>query len=222
MLLVILFAKMALFAFYRVTSSSMENTLLVNDFLLVDKASYGAQTPNRVLLPFIDKTISLPSFELPALRQVKTGDVVVFRENDRFGNKMLVKRCIAVGGQIVEIRRKKVLVDGDEIDSIIAQSAGMTHAVNKDSVVLAADCQEIGMDSQGGINRDNFGPLTVPIGTIFVLGDNRDYSFDSRYFGVVDLTSVIGRAVMIYYSASDSSATGNGGINWTRLGKFIR
>jgi len=200
----------------------MEKTLLINDFLLVDKVTYGAKTPNQVTLPFFAKTIALPSFDLPQMRKVQAGDVVVFRENDRFNNKLLVKRCIAIGGQRVEIREKRVMVDGEMIDSLLALATGENPANNQDSSTLPIDFIEENVKLQGGINRDNFGPLTIPVGTIFVLGDNRDFSFDSRYFGVVDLKAVVGRAILIYYSAADSTESGMNNINWTRLGRFIR
>lgn len=222
LLLLILFAKMAAFEFYRVTSASMENTLLVNDFILIDKLTFGARTPNRVRLPLINKDLVLPSFKLPKLREIQPGDVVVFYKNIELSGHMMVKRCVAVSGQTVEIRNKKLYIDQKAADTLSVDGFDENLIVNLDSTFFPPDYIDPQTNPFGGNNRDNFGPLVVPDNSIFVLGDNRDFSLDSRYFGTVSVENVIGRAVLIYYSAAEDFTSGENQINWSRLGRFVK
>lgn len=155
---------------YRIPSESMENTLLVGDFLMANKFIFGASVP-------------LLSWRLPSLREPRAGDVVVFRfPEDR--RKNFIKRIIAVGGDTVEIVAKKVLVNRTEV-------AEPPMVVHLDNITIP-----------GGIGqpRDNFGPLVVPNGSYFVMGDNRDNSADSRYWGCVPRNLIIGQAFMIHWS----------------------
>jgi signal peptidase I len=124
-----------------------------------------------IKLPFIeDKVLSL--------RDPERGDVVVFKYPKN--RKMdFIKRCVAVSGETVEIREKKTYIDGKPIND--------PHAYFTDS-------------GRYFDVRDNFGPFTVPEDKIFVMGDNRDNSNDSRFWGVVDLADVKGKAVVIYWS----------------------
>jgi len=112
----------------------------------------------------------------------RPGDVVVFQyplDTDRD----FVKRIVAVGGQTIEIRDKQVLVDG-------VPARRPREAKHIDSRVYR----------QGMSTRDNFGPLTVPQGYVFVLGDNRDNSRDSRYWGFLDQRLIKGKAFLLYWS----------------------
>ncbi len=155
---------------YRIPSESMENTLLVGDFLMANKFIYGAQVP-------------LTHWRLPALREPKAGDVVVFRfPEDR--RKSFVKRIVAVGGDTVEIISKKVFVNHAEVPEPPA-------AFHFDAITIPRET---------GQPRDNYGPLPVPEGSYFVLGDNRDNSADSRYWGCVPRNLIIGKAFLIHWS----------------------
>jgi len=112
----------------------------------------------------------------------KLGDVIVF-ENPVDPQKDYIKRIVAAGGQTVEVADKILLVDGQ----IAPIPAGSKHI---DSRILAAEVS----------NRDNFGPFTVPDGQYFVMGDNRDDSQDSRFWGCVDKKYIKGRAIFVYFS----------------------
>ena len=155
---------------YRIPSESMENTLLVGDFLLANKFIYGAR------IPFTD-------WHLPAVRQPRVGDVVVFRfpEDQR---KSFVKRVVAVGGDTVELINKKVYVNGTKRND-------EAFAIHFDQTIIPRGV---------GKQRDNFGPLVVPEGQYFVLGDNRDNSADSRYWGCVPRNLMVGKAQLIHWS----------------------
>jgi len=169
---------------FKIPSGSMENTLLIGDHILVNKLVYG------IRIPFTDAR--WPHFSEP-----KRGDVIVFvYPEDR--TKDFIKRVVGVGGDIVEIRNKKVFVNGKEEQAPYAR-----HTTN---VILPGDISP----------RDNLGPIKVPKGYLFVMGDNRDQSHDSRWWGFVPLEDVKGKAFLIYYSADDFPS-----FRWDRILKLI-
>lgn len=144
-----------------------------------------------VRLPFLENY--LVDFGAP-----KRGDVVVFIfPEDR--SKDFIKRVVGVAGDSVEIRGKTVFINGKEIDDPHAQFEG-------------DDPQTAGLPT-----RDHFGPKTVPANHIFVMGDNRDRSYDSRFWGYVDLEDVRGKAFLIYWSWDGSDRW----VRWERIGNLI-
>lgn len=148
-----------------IPSGSMENTLLVGDYLFVNKFVYGHH------IPFTEGRIL-------AVRMPSRGDIIVFDPPPFVSNKAFIKRVIAVPGETVEIRGKKVYIDGQQLEEEYAHFAeGFT----------------------GGLlpRRDNMPPSIVPPGKLFLMGDNRDRSYDSRYWGYVDLKDVIGKAMVV-------------------------
>lgn len=183
---------------FYIPSRSMEDSLLVGDYLLVNKLTYGIPIP-------------LASHRLPALADPQVGDVVIFR-SPLDPERIYVKRCIAVGGQVIEIRNKVVYVDGNRavdppfskyVDARIFPSSQAT--------------------------RDNYGPQRVPDGAIFVIGDNRDNSRDSRHWGPLAREAVIGRAICLYWSCEPVLGEGfvqqifslPQRIRWNRLGNWV-
>jgi len=149
---------------FRIPSESMEPTLLVGDFLFANKFIYGAQ------VPYTD-------IRLPKVRDPEPGDIIVFRY-PRDTSQDFIKRCVAVGGQTVEMRRKRLYVDGKPVEE--------NYVIHSDSRYLPA--------------RDDFGPYRVPPGYVFMLGDNRDNSQDSRFWGPLDVKLIKGKAMIIYWS----------------------
>lgn len=190
---------------FRIPSRSMEDTLLVGDYLLVEKISYGARIP-------------FTSVRVPGLSHPARGDVVVFHAPAE-PDKVFAKRCVAAGGQVVEVRNKVIYVDGTRI-------VDPRHSKYVDPRIYP------GPENP----RDNFGPLRVPPGTTFVVGDNRDNSRDSRHWGVVSEQAVVGQAAFLYWSCEPLGLPEQAGPNslvrrllslpgrvrWGRVGQWIR
>lgn len=195
--------KTTLVEAYKIPSGSMENTLLVGDFLLANKFLYGAKLP---LLPY----------HLPALREPVPGDVIIFKYPGD-GKTNYIKRLVATEGQKVKIVNKRVFVDGKAISlpphgktdpgPILPHFPGGPHAPFSFNQ----------FDGASAYNRDNFGPYTVPKGRLFVMGDNRDNSFDSRFWGPVPRELVMGKALVIHWSweRSDGDPEVNLAKPWT-------
>ncbi|MEN6465155.1 MAG: signal peptidase I [Syntrophaceae bacterium] len=145
-----------------------------------------------VKIPFVRSTL------IP-ISQPKRGDIVVFiYPQDR--DKDFIKRVIALGGDTVEIRNKEIFVNGARSED--------NHGVYVDPVIMPGAMQP----------RDNMGPVKVPDGNIFVMGDNRDQSYDSRFWGFVELKDVMGEAFMIYWSWNSDEHSPR----WSRIGNILR
>jgi signal peptidase I len=170
---------------FKIPSGSMKETLQIGDHILVNKFIYG------IRLPFIGK-------QIVPIKEPKRGDIVVFRYPED-PDKDYIKRVIAVAGDVVEARDKKVFVN--------KKPENHPYGIHKDPHTIPAGMQP----------RDTFGPITVPANSLFVMGDNRDYSYDSRYWGCVDLTKVKGKAFIIYWSWDKDDF----GVRWRRLGRLL-
>ena len=145
-----------------------------------------------VKIPFLQTTI------IP-ITNPKRGDIVVFKFPED-PSKDFIKRVIGIAGDKVEIRDKKVYVN----NKLLNHDFG----IHTDSYILPASVQP----------RDNFGPIVVPPHSLFVMGDNRDQSYDSRFWGFVDLKAVKGKALMIYWSWDKE----NFGVRWNRIGHLLK
>jgi signal peptidase I len=177
------FARVFVFQAFKIPSPSMEDNLLVGDHLIVNKFIYGPK-------------LAGPFGKLFPLRDVERGDIIVFRfpENPEID---YVKRVIGLPGEVVTIQDKKVSVNGRQLDE--------PYAVFDDPQVFPAEP----LLPENFRLRDNFGPVTVPDGYYFAMGDNRDHSADSRYWGGVPRGHIKGRAFMVYWSyAGDPPASG--------------
>jgi len=163
-----------------VPSGSMLPTIQIGDHLFVNKLAYGV----RLDPPFMKGT------ELVHFSDPKRGDVAVF-VSPVDGKTDLIKRIIGVAGDTVEIRTKKLYVNGE---------------LREDPFAYYQD-----PDHNSYHPRDNFGPTTVPAGKFFVLGDNRDQSHDSRFWGFANVEDLKGKATFVYWSR-------DGG--WPRLDRF--
>jgi signal peptidase I len=158
---------------FRIPSESMCDTLLVGDFLFVSKLDYGPKVPFTHL-------------RLPGLHAPRRGEVIVFQWPED-PSKDFIKRCIATGGQTVEVRHKQVFVDG------VRQVEPYTKHTSTSE------------DPAGYTPRDNYTPPTVAPGELFMMGDNRDNSNDSRFWGTVPMDLVKGRALFIYFSTAGTT-----------------
>lgn len=184
-ILIAMFIRTFFVQAFKIPSGSMKETLLIGDHILVNKFIYG------IKIPFLRKTI------IP-LREPERGDVVVFiYPIDR--TKDFIKRVIAVAGDTIEIKNKKIFINGSPYDE--------GHGVYADNLIFPRAIQP----------RDNFGPVTVPPESLFVMGDNRDQSLDSRFWGFVNLKDVLGKAFIIYWSWN----TDDHSPRWSRTGHII-
>jgi signal peptidase I len=176
-LVLALIVKTSVVEAYVIPSGSMENTLYAGDHILGNKFVYGMKLP----IPFTD-------IRLPAIEDPKPGDVVVFKypEDPRIS---YIKRCVAVAGQTVEIRDKQVYVDG----KLVELPPEGKHVDNR--MIPLQPTPHWGIEI-----RDNMPPIKVPPGKLFMMGDNRDNSADSRFWGFLDRNLVLARAIIIFWS----------------------
>jgi len=183
---------------FRIPSESMLDTLLVGDFLFVNKLDFGPK------IPFTDT-------RLPGLRQPGPGDVIVFQypEDPR---RDYIKRCVATGGMVVEVKDKDLFVDGKKrVEPYVKHIDASIHPGSADP-------------------RDNFGPYTVPPGNLFMMGDNRDNSTDSRVLsqvGFVPFENIVGRAQMIFFSIAEGEHAWMfwrwpTAVRWNRIFSIVR
>lgn len=179
-----LILKTSVFAAYKIPSASMEDTLLIGDFLVCNQFIYGAR------LPFIE-------YRFPALREPEPGDIVVFLFPKDHTTRY-IKRCVAVGGDTVEVRDKQLFVNGVPFPD--------PHFSKYVDTLLTGQ-RRIRTD------RDNYGPIVVPEDNYFMMGDNRDRSSDSRFWGTVSKDLVVGKATLIHWSWDDSLAP-SPDVNW--------
>lgn len=185
---------------FHIPTGSMEKTLLVGDFLFVNKFWYGAKTPERIRIPFINKTLvegPLPVLKLPAISEPKQGDIIVFEfPLDR--NQDYIKRCVAVAGDTVEIKDGFLYVN----DKMYEEN--LCHPDEDNKWYTGEEHQKPHANHEMyNINRKHnktFGPYLVPEGKIFMIGDNRYNSADSRYWGPLDIELIKGKALFIYWS----------------------
>jgi len=177
---------------YLIPSESMEHTLLVGDFLLVNKQIYApSDFLTRHLLPY---------------REVKRGDIVVFRHGD---GSYLVKRVVGIPGDRLKMSDARVTVNGQALDEPYVAMEPAAFSPFRDDFP-ASDYTDPEVDRvwwhqmQSQVHN---GELIVPAGQYFVLGDNRNHSKDSRFWGFVDRREIIARPLVVYFSVARPSTT---------------
>ncbi len=172
----VLFVRTFIVQTYQVPTGSMERTILVGDHLLVNKFAFAPSLPALAKwLPY---------------RDVHPGDIVVFKKpgDDVNPGNVLVKRAVAQGGDTVQVRDKQLFVDGKPEERTTSQHIDPETYPDNPSVPDMAR------------RRDQFGPFTVPPNSFFGMGDNRDNSLDSRYWGAIPRANIFGRPAVIYWS----------------------
>ncbi len=183
-----------LFQAFKIPSGSMLDTLLIGDHLLVNKFIYGTK------IPFIDGRYL-------KIRNPERGDVIVFefpgdKDKPFFEKRDFIKRVIGLPGDLIEVKAKQVYINGEPY-TIPAER-------HKDQEIIPAVASP----------RDFTGPVKVPENSYFVMGDNRDYSFDSRFWGYVNKTKIKGKAIIKYWSWN-SKADLLHKIRFSRIGRLI-
>lgn len=251
-----------------IPTESMQYTLWPGDFVLVSKISYGARTPAG--LPLTD--LALPLFRFPGFTTPQRGDVVVFnlpsfaRVAESGHHTRYVKRCVALPGDTLRIKNRRVFVNGEEV--IVPSARGASRHL------LPQGYGDPRMFPRGsGFNEDQYGPIAVPRrgdtlrlspstflmyrdlivheghsvavnahdsvlidghpsatyvvqkNYYFVMGDNRENSYDSRFWGFLPEDEIIGKAVLVYWSWETDPNRHTGlldRIRWGRIGTLIR
>lgn len=193
------------FQAFRIPTGSMKETLQIHDYLFANKFVFGAKTPDRLGIPFLNLTLidNLPHLTLPAIRQPRQGDIIVFAyPEDRRTD--YIKRCVAVAGDTVLVRDGVLTVNGRIYESNFAEQGGDHSCVptwrERDSCPEPRSLLDPISLQRGGAYNRHFGPYVVPPGNLFMMGDNRYNSQDSRYWGPLPLELVKGKAEIIYWS----------------------
>ncbi|WDP88659.1 MAG: signal peptidase I [Desulfobacter sp.] len=182
-----LFIRTFIVQAFKIPSGSMLETLQIGDQILVNKFIYG------VKIPFTDGK------EVIAGKDPERNDIVVFKYPED-PSKDYIKRVVAVAGDTIEIIDKQVYVNDKPVTD-------EPWAVHKDRRVIPGQFT----------TRDNMKKILVPPNKLFVMGDNRDNSHDSRFWGFVDLSEVRGEAFMIYWSWNKDDF----GVRWRRIGNLL-
>lgn len=195
-----------------ITSGSMENTLEVGDFLLISKAAYGAVIPGT-------------ESRVPGYADPRRGDVIVFRAAHE-PNMDLVKRLIALPGDTIGMRDGVLFLNGAPQEEpylkVTPRTGDTTHpAFEWQREFLVEDIT----GESYAPTLHNWGPIVVPSGRYLALGDNREQSLDSRFWGFVDASKVKGRAVFLYWSYDGETLRPFPwltAVRWDRLGDRVR
>jgi signal peptidase I len=219
-----------------VPSSSMENTVLAGDFVLVNKFVYGPCTPR--FLPILGSRI--PLVRLPGPGRPGRGDVIVFYAPDGSPPRLYIKRIAGLPGDTVMIRRGTLIVNGSIVQApasakparnlspdfgpVVVPKAGETIILRESDAhvwepLLRLEGRSVARTPSGEILVDGVPSHAYRLGEdhFFVLGDNRDDSLDSRAWGFVPFDRIVGRAMLVYWSVDDRT-----GIRWTRPGTIVR
>ncbi len=171
------FARIFAFQAFKIPTGSMEDNLKVGDHIIVNKFIYGPLSP--------------PWQKLLPAREIRRGDIIVFRYPMEPSTDF-VKRVIGLPGDVIDVRDKTVYVNGKALDE--------PYVIHEDPMLYPARRPAEPPLPEPFRSRDQFGPYTVAPDAYFALGDNRDRSSDSRYWGTVPRSMIKGRAFMVYWS----------------------
>ncbi len=192
-IIIAMFIRTFIIQAFKIPSGSMLETLQIGDQILVNKFIYG------IKIPFTDGKTLIP------VKNPQKGDIVVFRYPED-PSKDFIKRVVATGGDTLELIDKKLYVNNKMVE-------GETYAVYKTQDIIPGKFS----------SRDNLRKIKVPENKLFVMGDNRDNSHDSRFWGFVDLNAVRGKALIIYWSWNkDKSVPMWASVRWNRVGDILR
>jgi signal peptidase I len=209
-LLVWFFLRTFLVEAFRIPSGSMENTLLIGDFLFVNKALYGSEVP-------------IIGTRLPAVREPRRNDILVFDSVEDKGLKV-VKRLIGMPGDTLSMENGELFRNGERVNEPYVVHSDLTRS---EEPIQRAKMREWQLPhlvkrdaAQYQPNLQDWGPIVVPPDSFFMMGDNRDSSYDGRYWGFLPRKNVRGRPLVVYFSYDPSSWRALPfltAVRWTRL-----
>jgi signal peptidase I len=187
-----LFVRTFVVQAFKIPTGSMENNLLIGDHLLVNKFVFAptVSTVERRLLP---------------IDPIRRGDIIVFKFPDE-PERDFIKRVVGLPGETLELRDRTVYIDGEPLDEPYVQF-----------LFPAAERRPGDADFTEFHVRRGYGPVVVPDGQYFMMGDNRDNSQDSRYWGFLPREYVKGKALFVYFSFGDEPGGLLGNVRWNRL-----
>lgn len=207
-LLIAMVLKTLVFQAFTIPTGSMLETLQIGDFLFVEKLTYGPRTPERVRLLGVTLVKGLPTVKLPGFRVPEQGDIIVFAyPKDR--NLDYIKRCVAVAGDTVEVIEGVLYVNGEIYESNFGDKDGDHSCVPNWTDPESCPPPRVKKNQAAYLNNPKIKtwpwegqarPYTVPEGHIFMMGDNRYNSADSRFWGPLDVHLVRGKAIFLYWS----------------------
>jgi signal peptidase I len=194
-LLVWFFLRTFLVEAFRIPSGSMENTLLIGDFLFVNKALYGAEVP-------------VIGTRLPPVREPQRNDILVFDSVEDEGLKV-VKRLIGMPGDTLSMENGELFRNGERVNEPYAVHSDPTRSEDPIQRAKMREWQLPHLVKRNAANYQpdlqEWGPIVVPPDSFFMMGDNRDSSYDGRYWGFLPRKNVRGRPLVVYFSYDASS-----------------
>ncbi|MFC1660598.1 signal peptidase I [Gemmatimonadota bacterium] len=208
-----LFIRSFLVHTFVIISGSMEDTLLVGDLLLVNRAAVGSRIPGT-------------SIEIPGYSELERGDILVFDPPHEEDLK-LVKRLMGLPGDTLEMRSKALFVNGVPLEEPYVRHVEGQNGDNTYPWMVWQEDHLLPGADPGSYHptRDNWGPIVIPEDRYFMLGDNRDTSLDSRYWGLLEGWRLEGRAILVYFSFNKDSVRPFPWlreIRWGRIGDLVR
>jgi signal peptidase I len=193
---------------FKIPTGSMEDTLLIGDFLLVNKVVYGAQIPGT-------------GYRLPGFSEIGRGDIVVFVYPDPYNeyepDPDYVKRVLGMPGDTLSMRNKVLSVNGETLREPYARHVDGLDDQYRPQFAWQRGFLTPEVDFDGyRPSRDNWGPIVVPSASYFVMGDNRDNSADSRYWGFVPQEAIKGQPLIVYFSKESAGPISSGFLWYNR------
>ena len=185
-----LFVRTFVFQAFKIPTGSMENNLLVGDHLIVNKMAFAP-------------TLLAAERALMPAKGIERGDVIVFKYPEQ-PDRDFIKRVIGLPGDRLELRRKRIYINDALLD---------------EPYVRYLEPPSTSGPIRAGDLREEYGPVIVPVDQYFMMGDNRDNSEDSRYWGFMPASYVKGQAMFIYFSMGEANSVADsfGGVRWGRL-----
>ncbi len=216
---------------YRIPTGSMMPTLINGDFILVNKMTYGFKVPFSDVvfnIPFTRVTINLEPIYLYRDKKPKRGEVIVFKYPvDQEIN--YIKRIVAIPGDELEIKKKQLYLNGKKLFYLQIDDKELRNDFELVFKDYSFDLFRAKIDeteylyqlNRGNFFNQNYAKIVIPEGKYFVMGDNRDFSYDSRSWGLVDFKQIKGKAILVWFSLTLPGVETYFNLNFRRIGQKL-